>query len=30
MLPVYYKVRGWDERGVPTWPTLKRLGLGSL
>lgn len=30
MLPVYYKVRGWDERGVPTPATLKRLKLGSL
>lgn len=27
MLPVYYKVRGWDENGVPTEKTMKRLGL---
>jgi len=27
MRPEYYKVRGWDERGVPTKETLKRLGL---
>ena len=30
MLPVYYKVRGWDEQGVPKAATLKRLGLGNL
>lgn len=27
MLPVYYKVRGWDENGVPTEEKLKELGL---
>ena len=27
MLPEYYKVRGWDENGVPTAATLGRLGL---
>jgi aldehyde:ferredoxin oxidoreductase len=27
MKPEYYKVRGWDTRGVPTRETLKRLGL---
>ena len=27
MRPEYYKVRGWDEKGVPTRETLKRLGL---
>ena len=27
MRPEYYKVRGWDEKGVPTKETLKRLGL---
>lgn len=27
MLPVYYKVRGWDEKGVPTVKKLKKLGL---
>ncbi len=27
MLPKYYKIRGWDENGVPTHRTLKRLGL---
>ncbi|MBU0993334.1 MAG: aldehyde ferredoxin oxidoreductase family protein [Proteobacteria bacterium] len=27
MLPVYYKLRGWDENGVPTKSTLKKLGL---
>ncbi|MBI5546196.1 MAG: aldehyde ferredoxin oxidoreductase family protein [Deltaproteobacteria bacterium] len=25
MLPRYYRIRGWDERGVPTAKTLKRL-----
>jgi aldehyde:ferredoxin oxidoreductase len=27
MRPEYYKVRGWDESGVPTRETLARLGL---
>jgi aldehyde:ferredoxin oxidoreductase len=27
MRPEYYKVRGWDEQGVPTKETLSRLGL---
>jgi len=27
MLKMYYKKRGWDERGVPTKTTLERLGL---
>jgi aldehyde:ferredoxin oxidoreductase len=27
MLQAYYKRRGWDERGIPTKGTLKRLGL---
>jgi aldehyde:ferredoxin oxidoreductase len=27
MLDLYYKKRGWDKNGVPTEPTLKRLGL---
>lgn len=27
MLPDYYKLRGWDETGVPTAATLTRLGL---
>jgi aldehyde:ferredoxin oxidoreductase len=27
MRPEYYKVRGWDEQGVPTKDTLSRLGL---
>ena len=27
MLPRYYKVRGWDERGVPKPATLNRLGI---
>ncbi len=27
MRPEYYKARGWDEKGVPTKETLKRLGL---
>ena len=27
MLPEYYQVRGWDEKGVPTRETRKRLGL---
>ena len=27
MLPVYYKVRGWDANGVPTAKRLKHLGI---
>ncbi len=27
MLPEYYKVRGWDERGIPTAEKLESLGL---
>lgn len=27
LLPEYYKVRGWDENGVPKKETLKKLGL---
>ena len=27
MKPEYYKARGWDDKGVPTKETLKRLGL---
>ncbi|GAV22626.1 aldehyde ferredoxin oxidoreductase C-terminal domain-containing protein [Carboxydothermus pertinax] len=27
LLPEYYKVRGWDEKGVPTTEKLQALGL---
>lgn len=27
ILPQYYKVRGWDEKGIPTEDTLAALGL---
>jgi len=27
MLRMYYRKRGWDERGIPTKTTLKKLGL---
>jgi len=27
MLSLYYKKRGWDNNGIPTEPTLKKLGL---
>ncbi len=27
MLPEYYKLLGWDETGVPSTETLKRLEL---
>jgi aldehyde:ferredoxin oxidoreductase len=27
MLQMYYRKRGWDERGIPTKSTLKQLGL---
>ena len=29
MLKSYYAIRGWDEKGVPTEKTLKRLKLYS-
>jgi aldehyde:ferredoxin oxidoreductase len=29
-LDEYYRMRGWDENGVPTKRTLKRLGLEAL
>lgn len=28
MLKKYYRIRGWDEQGVPTQSRLKRLGIG--
>ncbi|MEG2291482.1 MAG: aldehyde ferredoxin oxidoreductase family protein [Clostridium sp.] len=27
MLPIYYKIRGWDEFGIPTKKRLKKLGI---
>ncbi len=27
LLPDYYKLRGWDDKGVPTSAKLKELGL---
>ncbi|MBN1333686.1 MAG: aldehyde ferredoxin oxidoreductase, partial [Synergistales bacterium] len=27
MLPEYYKLRGWDEKGIPTDEKLRELGL---
>jgi aldehyde:ferredoxin oxidoreductase len=30
MLPTYYKIRGWDENGIPTEKTLKKLGLSVI
>jgi aldehyde:ferredoxin oxidoreductase len=30
MLQMYYKKRGWDERGIPTKTTLKTLGLDDV
>ena len=30
MLPVYYRTRGWDERGVPSRQKLAELGLASV
>ena len=29
-LDEYYRMRGWNERGVPTKKTLNRLGIGGL
>jgi aldehyde:ferredoxin oxidoreductase len=28
MMPIYYKIRGWDEKGVPTRKLLKKLRIG--
>ena len=30
MLPKYYKIRGWDSKGVPTKKTLKKLDLEDI
>jgi aldehyde:ferredoxin oxidoreductase len=30
MLQMYYRKRGWDERGIPTESTLKKLGLEDI
>lgn len=30
MLDEYYKLRGWDENGIPKPETLDRLGLGEM
>ncbi len=30
MLPMYYRVRGWDEQGVPTLRKLKQLKIQEL
>ncbi|MDD3364128.1 MAG: aldehyde ferredoxin oxidoreductase family protein [Syntrophomonas sp.] len=27
MLPIYYSIRGWDEKGVPTGEKMNELGL---
>ena len=27
MLPEYYRLRGWNDAGVPTMEKLKQLGL---
>jgi aldehyde:ferredoxin oxidoreductase len=27
MLKKYYRIRGWDERGIPKEKRLKKLGL---
>ncbi len=27
LLSIYYELRGWDERGIPTWNTFEQLGL---
>ena len=27
MLPEYYKLRGWDSKGIPTTGKLEELGL---
>jgi len=30
MMPTYYKLRGWDEKGIPTPKVLKKLGMEDL
>jgi aldehyde:ferredoxin oxidoreductase len=30
MLPEYYKLRGWDEHGVPTQKKLEELELAEI
>jgi len=30
MLQMYYRKRGWDERGIPTRTTLNKLGLNDV
>jgi len=30
MLQMYYKKRGWDQRGIPTKKTLTKLGLAEV
>ncbi|RLG87122.1 MAG: aldehyde ferredoxin oxidoreductase, partial [Thermoprotei archaeon] len=30
MLRTYYRLRGWDERGIPRRSTLEKLGLGGV
>jgi aldehyde:ferredoxin oxidoreductase len=30
MLPEYYKLRGWDENGIPTDEKLRALSLSKL
>lgn len=27
MLPIYYRLRGWDENGIPTEDKLRELGI---
>jgi aldehyde:ferredoxin oxidoreductase len=29
MLPEYYRLRGWDENGVPSPEKLQELGLSA-
>lgn len=28
MMPIYYKIRSWDQNGIPTKKRLKKLGIG--
>jgi aldehyde:ferredoxin oxidoreductase len=30
LLDEYYQARGWDDNGIPTPETLKRVGLGDV
>ncbi|MFX1449614.1 MAG: aldehyde ferredoxin oxidoreductase C-terminal domain-containing protein [Promethearchaeota archaeon] len=30
LLDIYYNLRGWDNKGIPTFETLKKFGLEDI